>query len=55
MTVALHVQWRSPWPGAQDVSDVGTRESICRSALARWAYARIAHRIPDTCPLILER
>lgn len=37
------------------VSDVGSRgEHRSTGPLARWAYARVAHRIPLTCPLIIE-
>lgn len=37
------------------VSDVGPDgEHLPLSTLARWAYARIAHRVPRTCPLIIE-
>lgn len=37
------------------VSDVGSRgEHLPISTLARWAYERIAHHVPEDCPLILE-
>ena len=37
------------------VSDVGPRgEHMPLGILARWACERVAHRIPETCPLIIE-
>lgn len=37
------------------VSEVGTRgEHLPLSAMARWAFHRIAHHIPEPCPLIIE-
>lgn len=37
------------------VSDVGPRgEHLPIGTLARWAYERIAHHVPEDCPLILE-
>lgn len=37
------------------VSDVGPRgEHRPMSKLARWACENIAHRVPETCPLIIE-
>jgi len=37
------------------VSDVGNRgEHLPLGVLAKWAYARVAHRVPQTCPLIIE-
>ncbi len=37
------------------VSDVGPHgEHLALSTLARWACERIAHRVPEDCPLIIE-
>lgn len=37
------------------VSDVGSKgEHLPLGTLARWAYERIARRVPESCPLILE-
>lgn len=37
------------------VSNIGTRgEHLPLSVLSQWAYERIAHLVPKTCPLIIE-
>lgn len=37
------------------VSDVGPRgEHLPLGVLARWACGRVAHRVPEACPLIIE-
>lgn len=37
------------------VSEVGPRgEHLALSRMARWAFGRVAHRVPESCPLIIE-
>lgn len=56
MSVALHMLLdHGPRLRQLHVSEVGPRgEHLSVGATARWAYAKIAHLIPQGCPLIIE-